>query len=379
MGYTLSAEAWDYVKANHQTLVDLTRVLCGICAPSNHEEKRAAFCRDWLLKLGAKDVYVDEALNVIWPLNCEGSDNITVFMAHMDTVFPDTEPMPICEEGGKLFCPGVGDNTVNVAMLMLCAKHVFEKKLIPKQGALFVMNSGEEGLGNLKGCRALMKAYEGRVKEVYSFDGGYDMACNAAVGSVRYRVEVKTEGGHSYADFGNRNAIFYLSALIQTLYNAPVPRTGSRTSFNVGKVSGGTSVNTIAQQAEMMFEYRSDVRENMEGMQRIFDAAVETTRRMVSKVDVEVLGLRPCMGKVNPVRQRQLEDKLTALLAEYCGTTPQFSPASTDCNIPFSMGIPAICFGGYLGYGAHTREEYIELESLKKGFPLLLACVLSCI
>lgn len=128
-----------------------------------------------------------------------------------------------------------------------------------------------------------------------------------------------------------------------------------------------------------MFEYRSDVRENMEDMQRIFDAAVETTRRMVSKVDVEELGLRPCMGKVNPVRQRQLEDKLTALLAEYCGTTPQFLPASTDCNIPFSMGIPAICFGGYLGHGAHTREEYIELESLKKGFPLLLACVLSCI
>ncbi len=379
MGYAISAQAWDYVRANHQTLIDLTRTLCGICAPSNHEEKRAAFCKDWFLQLGAKEVYIDEALNVILPLNCEGSDNITVFMAHIDTVFPDTEPMPIREEDGKLFCPGVGDDTVNVAMLMLCAKYVFENSLVPGQGMLFVMNSGEEGLGNLKGCRALMKAYEGRIKEVYSFDGGYDMACNAAVGSVRYRVAVKTEGGHSYADFGNRNAIFYLSALIQTLYNAPVPRTGARTSFNVGKISGGTSVNTIAQQAEMMFEYRSDVRENMEEMQHIFDAAVEATRRMVSEVDVEIIGLRPCMGDVNPVSQKRLEDKLTGLLAEYCGTTPQFLPASTDCNIPFSMGVPAICFGGYLGHGAHTREEYIELESLKKGFPLLLACVLSCI
>lgn len=379
MGYTLSAQAWDYVKTNHQVLVDLTRTLCGICAPSNHEEKRAAFCKDWFLSLGAKDVYIDEAQNVIWPLNCEGSDNITVFMAHIDTVFPDTEPMPIREEDGKLFCPGVGDDTVNVAMLMLCAKYVFEKKLLPAQGMLFVLNSGEEGLGNLKGCRALMKAYEGRVKEVYSFDGGYDMACNAAVGSVRYRVEVKTEGGHSYADFGNRNAIFYLSALIQTLYNAPVPRTGARTSFNVGKISGGTSVNTIAQQAEMIFEYRSDLRENMEAMQHMFDAAVEATRRMVLEVNVEILGLRPCMGDVDPFRQKQLENKLTALLLQYCDRTPQFAPSSTDCNIPFSMGIPAICFGGYLGHGAHTREEYIELESLRKGFPLLLACVLSCI
>ncbi len=379
MGYTLSAQAWDYVKTNHQVLVDLTRTLCGICAPSNHEEKRAAFCKDWFLSLGAKDVYIDEAQNVILPLNCEGSDNITVFMAHIDTVFPDTKPMPIREEDGKLFCPGVGDDTVNVAMLMLCAKYVFEKKLLPAQGMLFVLNSGEEGLGNLKGCRALMKAYEGRVKEVYSFDGGYDMACNAAVGSVRYRVEVKTEGGHSYADFGNRNAIFYLSALIQTLYNAPVPRTGARTSFNVGKISGGTSVNTIAQQAEMIFEYRSDLRENMEAMQHMFDAAVEATRRMVLEVNVEILGLRPCMGDVDPFRQKQLENKLTALLLQYCDRTPQFAPSSTDCNIPFSMGIPAICFGGYLGHGAHTREEYIELESLRKGFPLLLACVLSCI
>lgn len=379
MEYTLPAQALEYVQDNHQTLVGLTRELCGICAPSNHEEKRAEFCKNWFLKLGAKDVYIDEALNVIWPLNCKNSKHITVFMAHIDTVFPDTEPMPIREQDGKLFCPGVGDDTVNVAMLMLCAKYVFEQKLVPSDGILFVMNSGEEGLGNLKGSRALMEAYKGRVKEFYSFDGGYDMACNSAVGSVRYNVEVKTEGGHSYANFGNRNAIFYLSALIQTLYNAPVPKTGVRTSFNVGKISGGTSVNTIAQQAEMMFEYRSDVRENMESMQRIFDAAVESTRLMVSEVNVEVIGLRPCMAEVDPVHQKQLEDKLTVLLSKYCDREPKFLPSSTDCNIPFSMGIPAICFGGYLGHGVHTREEYIEIESLKKGFPMLLACVLSCI
>lgn len=132
------------------------------------------------------------------------------------------------------------------------------------------MNSGEEGLGNLKGSRALMQAFEGRIREVYSFDGGYDLACNASVGSIRYRVEVKTEGGHSYAAFGNRNAIFYLSQLIQTLYSMQPPKTGIKTSFNVGKISGGTSVNTIAQQAEMMFEYRSDLRENLDAMQKFF-------------------------------------------------------------------------------------------------------------
>lgn len=377
MNWNLSQSAEQYLLQNHDALIQLTKQLCGICAPSNHEEKRAEFCREWFLKLGATDVYVDEALNVILPIHCAKSNDITVYMAHTDTVFPDTEPMPMREEDGKLYCPGVGDDTVNVAMLMLIAKYLIEEKITPTHGLLFVMNSGEEGLGNLKGCKALMKAYEGRIREVYSFDGGYDMACNSAVGSIRYRVEVKTEGGHSYAAFGNRNAIFYLSQLVQTLYNIQPPKTGSRTSFNVGSISGGTSVNTIAQQAEMMFEYRSDLRENLDAMQRFFESAVETTRQMVSELNVEVLGLRPCMGDVDPARQLEMENRHTALLQAYCGLEPQYRPSSTDCNIPFSMGIPALAFGGYLGKGAHTREEFIELESLKKGFPLLMATVLS--
>jgi len=380
MNIDLSAEALEYAASNHDALVELTKTLCGICAPSNHEEKRAEFCKQWFLDNGVDSAYIDEACNVVCPINCEGSDKITVFMAHTDTVFPDTEPMPLIEADGKLCCPGVGDDTVNLAMLMLCTKYVFaHRELAPKDGAIYVMNSGEEGLGNLRGSRhIILNSFKGRIKEFYSFDGGYDLLCNAAVGSIRYRVEVKTEGGHSYSDFGNRNAIAYLAALIQNLYNAPVPKTGSRTSFNVGKISGGTSVNTIAQQAEMLFEYRSDIRENLEMMKDIFNAAVESTRKMVSEVNVEVLGERPCSGEVDPVHQKMLDDKAVALLDKYCGVKTPFTPNSTDCNIPLSVGIPSLCFGGYLGKGAHTREEYIEIESLRKGFPMLLACVLSC-
>ena len=347
MNINLSAEALEYVNSNRETLVDLIKTLCGICAPSNHEEKRAEFILQWLLDNGVDSAYVDEKLNVVCPINCEGSNNITVFVAHIDTVFPDTDPMPMREADGKLCCPGVGDDTTNVAMLMLCAKYVFaHRELAPKEGALYILNSGEEGLGNLKGSRHIvLDSFKGRIKEFYSFDGSSEMLCNGAVGSIRYRVEVKTEGGHSYAAFGNRNAIAYLAGLIQTLYNAPVPKTGSRTTFNVGKISGGTSVNTIAQQAEMLFEYRSDLRENLEMMKGIFNAAVESTRSMVSEVNVEVLGERPCTGEVDPVHQKQLEDKAAALLEKYCGNVPQFIPASTDCNIPLSVGIPSICFG----------------------------------
>lgn len=376
MAFTFTPQATQFLRENHQSVLALTKTLCGICAPSNHEQKRAQFCKQWFEGLGVTAT-IDEAFNVLVPVNCEGSDQITVFMAHTDTVFPDTEPMPLREENGRLYCPGVGDDTVNVALLMHCAKFVIEQKLQPRHGFLFVMNSGEEGLGNLKGSRAVMKAYEGRVAQLFSFDGGYDLACNMAVGSVRYRVEVKTEGGHSYADFGNKNAIFYLAGLIQTLYNVQVPKTGSRTSFNVGTITGGTSINTIAQQAEMTFEYRSDLRENLAAMQKTFESAVEVYRMMVPEVNVEVLGLRPCMGDVEPARQRALEQCHTALMEQFCGETPVYTASSTDCNIPFSMGVPALAFGGYLGSGAHTREEYIEIESLKKGFPLLLATVLS--
>ncbi|MBP0980932.1 MAG: M20/M25/M40 family metallo-hydrolase, partial [Oscillospiraceae bacterium] len=341
MNIDLSAEALEYATSNHETLVELTKTLCGICAPSNHEEKRAEFCKQWLLDNGVDSAYIDEACNVVCPINCEGSDKITVFMAHTDTVFPDTEPMPLIEADGKLCCPGVGDDTVNLAMLMLCTKYVFaHRELAPKDGAIYVMNSGEEGLGNLRGSRhIILNSFKGRIKEFYSFDGGYDLLCNAAVGSIRYRVEVKTEGGHSYSDFGNRNAIAYLAALIQNLYNAPVPKTGSRTSFNVGKISGGTSVNTIAQQAEMLFEYRSDIRENLEMMKDIFNAAVESTRKLVSEVNVEVLGERPCAGEVDPGHQKMLDDKAVALLDKYCGVNTPFTPNSTDCNIPLSVGI----------------------------------------
>jgi len=380
MNIMLSADALTFANSCYDDLVALTKQLCGICAPSNHEEKRAEFCLEWLLKNGVSSAYIDEVNNVICPIHCDDSNDITVFMAHTDTVFPDTTPMPMREENGRLYCPGVGDDTVNLAMLMFCAKYLFaHPEHAPKGGALLVMNSGEEGLGNLRGSRHLvLNSFAGRIKEFYSFDGGQNMFCNGAVGSIRYRVEVKTEGGHSYSNFGNRNAIAYLAALIQMLYNAPIPKTGSRTTFNVGGISGGTSVNTIAQQAEMLFEYRSDSREDLETMKGIFNSAVESVRRMVLELNVEVLGERPCMGDVDPVKQSALEDKVTALFAEYCGVVPPKTPNSTDCNIPFSVGIPSVCFGGYTGKGAHTREEYIELESLKQGMPMLLACVLSC-
>ena len=156
-----------------QETITLIEELCGIPAPSNHEEKRAEFCKKWLEDCGAEGVVIDSALNVLYPLGCEDKDDIVLFLAHTDTVFPDLEPMPFKNDGEYLYSPGVGDDTTCLAIMMIIVKYIIKYGLMPKRGILFAANSGEEGLGNLKGIRQIMKDYEGRISEVYAFDGMY--------------------------------------------------------------------------------------------------------------------------------------------------------------------------------------------------------------
>lgn len=347
-----------------QLLLDL----CGIPAPSNHEEKRAEFCRNWLEKAGSKEVYIDEALNVVCPIGDDGGD-LTVVMAHTDTVFPDLEPMPLREEDGKIFCPSVGDDTANLAVLMMAAKFMMENGI--GKNLLVVCNSGEEGLGNLKGSRKIMEAYGGRVKEFISFDGGVSHIYVKAVGSARYRVEVLTEGGHSYSAFGNRNAIRVLSSMIDTLYTIKVPPIG-KTTYNVGTISGGTSINTIAQQAEMLFEYRSDEREGLAFMKKAFDAVIEAYRATGVTVNVTTVGDRPCDGDIDREAHEALIRKVAGAMEAVTGIAPERCAASTDANIPLSMGVPAVTGGAVIGGKAHTREEFIIEESLYPGLKIAL-------
>ena len=371
----LSQEMENYLRDNQQALVDLIVELCKIPAPSHQEEKRAEFCKAYLEDAGAQGVYIDAAKNCVYPYQCEGDGPIVVVMAHTDTVFPDLEPMPLRIEDGKIYSPGVGDDTTNLAILLLLAKYVAQHQPSASQGVLFVCNSGEEGLGNLVGCRRIMEDYGSRVTEFISLDGSYDSVVNRCVGSNRYRVEVITEGGHSYGAFGNRNAIRYLASMIDTLYAVKVPQ-GGKTTYNVGMISGGTSVNTIAAQAQMLYEFRSDYQPSLEYMERFFHSVVDTYRNMGITVNVELIGQRPGMGPVPPDKQQALSEKCRAIISQYY-KEPVYRSGSTDCNIPCSMGIPAVTFGGYLGAGAHTRGEYVELASLETGFQIVAAVVMS--
>ena len=365
---TFTEEIKKYIAENEEAIYSFLRDLCLIPAPSGHEEARAEYCRKWFEDNGAKGVYIDEALNVIFPLNCEGSSEITVFVAHTDTVFPDTEPMPYSDDGEIIRCPGVGDDTANLTVMMFMAKYFVEKNLTPEGGILFVANSCEEGLGNLKGTRRIFADYEGRIKQFISFDSNLDHICNCCVGSHRYEVEDKTVGGHSYQAFGNPNAINELCGIVRKIYEIEVPtREGARTTFNVGGISGGTSVNTIAQSAKMLCEYRSSNYECLAIMKENFANIFESARREGVEVNVKVIGERPCAAGVDENKIDELVNIGSDIITEVTGMEVTLRSASTDCNIPLSLGIPAICIGVITSGGSHTREEWLKKKYLIPG------------
>lgn len=372
----LTNEVLQYILDHREEAYELLLTLARIPAPSNHEEKRAQFCKQWLEQQGAQGVYIDESLNVVYPIGCTDSNPVAVFMAHSDVVFPDTEPLPLHVEDGKILCPGVGDDTANVVALLMTAKYIAQNNLSPRhQGLLLVVNSGEEGLGNLKGCRRIFSDFAGRVTEFITFDGNAGHIANKAVGSKRYKVTVTTEGGHSYGAFGNRNAIAYLASLIGTLYTIKVPPLG-KTTYNVGLISGGTSVNTIAQQAEMLYEFRSDERESLSIMEQHFNAAIDFYRTKGIGVEVELVGDRPCSGDLDAVKHQALMNRAAEAIQDHYGHAPSFGASSTDCNIPLSLGVPAVCVGCVVGKGAHTREEFVYIDSLQPGIAVAFDLIL---
>lgn len=364
-----------YTEDSREELLDLIQTLAVIPAPSHHEGKRAAFVKAWMEKNGAEGVYTDEALNVVWPYHVTDDNDIIVFMAHTDIVFSEEVELCLRQEGNNLYCPGIGDDTARLCVLLMAARYLTEHHLPTSCGVLFVANSCEEGLGNLKGSRKIVETYGDRIKRFITFDGNIGTGVETAVGSHRYRVTVRTEGGHSWAKFGNQNAIQVASSLVNTLYTVKVPQIGeSRTTYNVGGMAGGTSVNTIAQNCELLYEYRSDNAACLETMKNTFEAIVEAYRGTGAEIEVELLGERPCNGKLDPVAMQALKEVVIACYQDIgCGF--ELRAGSTDANIPLSRGIPALCVGNVDGYGAHTVDEYIDLSSLQKGLPFTLELI----
>lgn len=359
-----------YIEVHFEEAMDLLRTLGKIPAPSHMEDKRVQFCRDWFLAQGAAQVEIDKAKNVVCTIPGR-SEDIVVIMAHMDVVFPDLEELPMKETDGRLFAPGIGDDTANLVNLMMSVKYMLEKGLEPEYTILFVANSCEEGLGNLKGSKQLYEDYGSQIHEWISYDGYLGRCTDRAVGSYRYKVTVRTRGGHSYADFGRENAIAVLADLIHELYQIETPKQ-EKTTYNVGVIEGGSTVNSIAQKASMLYEFRSADQGCLKEMETKFNGVVEAFRGQGFDVEVEVIGIRPGSGPIDQARQQTLTDANCAVIESCTSENVRMTPSSTDANIPLSVGIPANTFGTVAGALAHTREEWIEIASMRTGMMIAL-------
>jgi acetylornithine deacetylase/succinyl-diaminopimelate desuccinylase-like protein len=222
-----------------------------------------------------------------------------------------------------------------------------------------------------------METYGDSIKALISFDLGTKHIINRAVGSHRYMVGVKTQGGHSFANFGRVNAISVAASIIEKLYSQTVPSTdGSKTTYNVGTIEGGTSVNTIAPICNFTYEYRSDNNGDLAVMKKSFEEILNSFEIPDCAVSAELIGDRPGMeAPKDPQASQKLLEIAESVIENVTGITPQRTSGSTDCNIPLSLGISSLCMGLIRMEGAHTRDEFVELDSLGVGIEIAVRVI----
>jgi acetylornithine deacetylase/succinyl-diaminopimelate desuccinylase-like protein len=357
----------DYLYKNSLYLQELAIEICKIPSMTGKEERKALFVKEKIFEITSKEVDIDSVGNIKYLLKGSSNEKMLILAAHIDTVFTDLNEIKVVIKENLIYGPSIGDNSINVAALILIIKLFTELNIKPERDILFVFDVGEEGLGNLKGIRNIMSDYANKSEAVIAVDGGYSSIVSTGVGSKRYSVGIKTEGGHSWNAFGNDNAIFYGSKLIQGLYNIKVPQ-NPKTTYNVGVIKGGTSVNTIAEDVEMIFDLRSIDRVALQALDSEFLQLIEDIRCEEIKIDIKVLGERPAGNCEDNCR---LLNAICEVRSEL-GLPNDLNSGSTDANIAMSMSIPAVSFGIYQGKGAHTLNEYLDVNSLELGMKHLV-------
>ncbi len=356
-----------------ETIEDIVSI-CEIPAPTFRERRRAMELARRLNALGLSDVHLDGVGNVIgrYPLRASGSRNgALVVSAHLDTVFPDETPIKVRRTGDRLEGPGVGDNSTSLAVLVRVVAALLAAGWESPVDLVVLANVGEEGLGDLRGMKGFFDGYaaENRlnVRGCLVLDGPLGNLSNRGIGSRRLDVTFTGPGGHSWKDFGTPSAIHALGRAIAVVADLTVPRR-PKTTYNVGLVRGGTSVNTIAAEAGMVVDLRSEQEEALDRLEARVRRAVSAAAGEGTGVRIEVVGDRP-IGAIpdqHPLVQAARDAARGLGLALRCGSS------STDANVPLSRGIPACALGVYRGGGAHTRQEYVLTGSLPDGMKLAL-------
>ncbi|HUI74111.1 MAG TPA: M20/M25/M40 family metallo-hydrolase [Candidatus Acidoferrum sp.] len=341
--------------------------LTEIPAPTSEESQRAAAVKVLLAAVGL-NVHIDKTGNVIGELEGANGKEVVILSAHLDTVFPAGTDVKVRREGGRVMAPGISDNGTGLAALVAIARALHETRIQPQRTILFVADVGEEGEGNLRGMHAAVDACGRSLKAVIVMDGsGIDHVTTKALASRRLEAVITGPGGHSWSDFGIPNPINALVRASVRFINTRVP-VSPRTTFNIGEVEGGTSVNSIPHEAHLKVDIRSESEEELGRLETAFREAIaagvrdemEASRdrsRGVLESKITLLGNRPG-GEL-----RSDSSLLAALRAadEIVGNESRLERSSTDANIPLSMGIEAIAIGaGGMGGGAHSLQEWYE-------------------
>lgn len=357
------------LQSDNAWTLEQQRTLCEIPAPPFKETARGLEYKKRLEALGLT-ARIDAIGNVLAERRGTGRGPTVVIAGHLDTVFPEETDVKVKVEGGRMSGPGIGDDCRGLAVVLAVARAYQRTNPTHSGRIIFVGNVGEEGPGNLRGVRHLFeKELKGQIDYFISVDGvGLDLTARA-VGSNRYKVTYKGPGGHSYGAFGIPNPIHAMGRAIAKISDIQVPQ-NPKTTFNVGIVEGGTSVNSIAFEGIMHIDMRSESAENVrivDGMIRkaLHEAVTEENARWPGEraararvsVVIDTIGIRPTGAQ--PDSARIVQVGLAA--ARSLGFTASTGAGSTDSNLPISIGIPAITIdGGGRGSGAHSLSEWYE-------------------
>jgi acetylornithine deacetylase/succinyl-diaminopimelate desuccinylase-like protein len=345
--------------------LDLACEIQQIPAPTFAEHERAAFVRDQFAKAGLVDVWVDELGNVYGRRPGAGRSRPLLVSAHTDTVFPADTSLTLLRRPELISGPGIGDNSLGVAGLFALLWALGDT---PPPGDLWLAaNVGEEGLGDLRGIRAVIDRLGGIVAGTIVLEGmALGRVYHAGIGVRRYRLSAEAEGGHSWLNFGRPSAIHRLVRLAAALTDLDVSRK-PRTTFNIGVIRGGTSVNTIARTAELELDLRSESPATLAALSAQVEALVARHQNSDAPLRCEVIGDRP-PGSIAP-EHGLVKAAISALGRQ--GLSATLDTGSTDANLPLSRSLPCVCIGLTTGANAHRPDEYIDTAPLDRGLAAL--------
>ena len=359
--------------------------LTEIEAPPFKEVKRAKVFAEYFRKLGMDTVWMDSEGNVLGIIEGSQGDRTVALDAHLDTVFPEGTDVKVRIQNDTLYAPGIGDDTRGLSMLLTLLETLKTENIQPKDNLLFIGSVGEEGLGDLRGVKHLFRDGGPKIDSWIGIDGGtMDRIINKGLGSYRYRVTFKGPGGHSWGAFGLANPHHALGKAISNFVEVADQYTkeGPKTSYNVGVLTGGTSINSVPFESIMQIDIRSIDPKRLDAMEALLEKAVQDAlvdQNRIKRqgpdltVTLEKIGNRPS-GELSiqlPLVQRTL-----AATAAF-GAKPYLTRGSTNSNIPIAKGIPAVTIGrGGDGGKAHSLDEWLINKDGHKSIQTALLLVL---